>query len=174
MRSDNDQPPPIVVMMCGVAGSGKTTHARGLEAEGYIRLSIDEEIWRRYGAGDIDCDAAEYERRQAEAENALLDRLRSLLARRRNVVLDYSFHSRARREYYRRIIEEAGARRRLVYLEVDPETLSERLRRRDGESGPNSVVVAPGLLARYLLDFEVPVDEGQTTIRSGATPPTPE
>ncbi len=30
--------------MCGVAGSGKTTYAQGLEAQGYTRLSVDEEI----------------------------------------------------------------------------------------------------------------------------------
>lgn len=36
---------PLVVMMCGVAGSGKTTFSKKLEKEGFVRLSIDEEIW---------------------------------------------------------------------------------------------------------------------------------
>ena len=40
--------------MCGVAGSGKTTYAQRLEAEGYVRLSIDEEIWQRFGRFGID------------------------------------------------------------------------------------------------------------------------
>ena len=31
-----------VVMMCGVCGSGKTTYAKQLEKNGFVRLSIDE------------------------------------------------------------------------------------------------------------------------------------
>ena len=38
-----------VIMMCGVCGSGKTTYAKKKEQEGYIRLSIDEEMWKLYG-----------------------------------------------------------------------------------------------------------------------------
>ncbi|WP_255398301.1 AAA family ATPase [Salirhabdus sp. Marseille-P4669] len=47
-----DDSMPLVIMMCGVAGSGKTTFSQQLEKEGFIRLSIDEEIWAtkgRYG-----------------------------------------------------------------------------------------------------------------------------
>ena len=35
-----------VIMMCGICGSGKTTYAKKKEQEGYIRLSIDEEMWK--------------------------------------------------------------------------------------------------------------------------------
>ena len=38
-----------VIMMCGVCGSGKTTFAKQKEREGYIRLSIDETMWKMYG-----------------------------------------------------------------------------------------------------------------------------
>lgn len=41
---ERDDFTPLVVMMCGVAGSGKTTFSQQLEKEGFIRLSIDEEI----------------------------------------------------------------------------------------------------------------------------------
>ena len=33
--------------MCGIAGAGKTTYAKALEASGWVRLSIDEEVWER-------------------------------------------------------------------------------------------------------------------------------
>lgn len=36
---DREGGSPLVVMMCGVAGSGKTTIAQQLECEGFIRLS---------------------------------------------------------------------------------------------------------------------------------------
>jgi hypothetical protein len=35
--------------MCGIAGSGKTTYAQRLQHAVFKRLSIDEEIWRRFG-----------------------------------------------------------------------------------------------------------------------------
>ena len=34
-----------VILMCGPAGSGKSTYARGLEARGYVRVSFDGEAW---------------------------------------------------------------------------------------------------------------------------------
>ena len=43
-----------VIMMCGICGSGKTTYAKKKEQEGYIRLSIDEEMWKLYGRKGID------------------------------------------------------------------------------------------------------------------------
>lgn len=38
-----------VIMMCGVCGSGKTTYAKQKEEDGYVSLSIDEELWKTYG-----------------------------------------------------------------------------------------------------------------------------
>jgi adenylate kinase family enzyme len=43
--------------MCGVAGSGKTTFSQQLEKEGFVRLSIDEEIWITNGHYGIDIPA---------------------------------------------------------------------------------------------------------------------
>ncbi len=51
-----------VIMMCGVCGSGKTTYAKKKEQEGYIRLSIDEEMWKLYGRKGIDYPEEEYEK----------------------------------------------------------------------------------------------------------------
>ena len=42
----------LVLLMCGIAGSGKTTFSQKLEQYGCVRLSIDEEVWSangRYG-----------------------------------------------------------------------------------------------------------------------------
>ncbi|MFG3225768.1 AAA family ATPase [Kitasatospora sp. NPDC048194] len=41
-----------VVLMCGLPGAGKTTYARALVRRGYVRLSIDEVVWRRLGQRD--------------------------------------------------------------------------------------------------------------------------
>lgn len=49
-----------VIMMCGVCGSGKTTYAKQKEKEGYIRLSIDEEMWKAYGRKGVDYPDSQY------------------------------------------------------------------------------------------------------------------
>lgn len=51
---------PLIIMMCGVAGSGKTTFAQRLETEGFVRLSIDEEIWKVNGRYGIDYPVEKY------------------------------------------------------------------------------------------------------------------
>ncbi|WP_449066817.1 AAA family ATPase, partial [Planomonospora algeriensis] len=61
-------PDRTVVMMCGLAGSGKTTYALALEESGYTRLSIDEEIWRRFGRDGAEFAPDEYERHKGAAE----------------------------------------------------------------------------------------------------------
>lgn len=62
--------PPRIVMMCGVAGSGKTTYAKRLESEGFARLSIDEYIWSTYGRFGIDYPESTYTQYLASAETS--------------------------------------------------------------------------------------------------------
>src|SRR5215207_8258600 len=46
--------PPVVYLLCGLTGSGKTTYARQLEAAGAVRLSVDEEVFARHGRYGVD------------------------------------------------------------------------------------------------------------------------
>ncbi|MFF4893532.1 AAA family ATPase [Micromonospora chersina] len=111
MRADEAGPPeqPEVVLMCGVAGAGKTTYAKDLETEGYVRLSVDEEIWHRFGRYGVDYEPDQYEEHTEVARRALRERLLSLVAEGRNVVIDSSFWQRSRRQAYKELIEQAGA-----------------------------------------------------------------
>ncbi|GAA0438154.1 hypothetical protein Acor_62260 [Acrocarpospora corrugata] len=157
-----------VVMMCGVAGSGKTTHARAREEQGYVRLSIDEAIWARYGRDGAEFDPQVYEQYQADAEEELRQELMRLMRAGRRVVLDYSFWQRATRERYKSLIESYGYRWELVYLKADPETLRRRLAVRNELGGPNGVTVSESVLEKYLAGFEEPHGEGEHTIVQGA------
>ena len=62
-----------VIMMCGVCGSGKTTYAKQKEKEGYIRLSIDEEMWKAYGRKGVDYPDSQYEELSEQTESILRD-----------------------------------------------------------------------------------------------------
>lgn len=154
--------------MCGMAGSGKTTYARRLQAQGHVRLSVDEEIWRRFGAYGIDYEPDRYAAHTEIARRIVRGRLLDLLAEGRDVVVDSSFWQRSRRREYQDLVEQAGGRWRLVYLQADPQLLRARLRTRAGRFDADAAFpVTDELLERYLRDFEPPVGEGEEVIVVG-------
>ncbi len=89
--------------MCGPAGSGKTTWARRLETAGMTRLSFDVEMWRR-GITTVPLPPEV----RAEIETDLRARLLQLVGDGADVVLDFSFWSRAMRDDYRRLLAPLG------------------------------------------------------------------
>lgn len=100
-----------VVMTCGNSGSGKSTLAKTIAATfpSFIRFSIDHYVFEHHGVHGKDFPPDMYETHQEEAETALKEQLREVLAARsRDVVLDYSFWSKARRDEYRAIIDNDG------------------------------------------------------------------
>ena len=60
-----------VVLLCGLAGSGKTTYAQGLAVAGHVRLSIDAEVWSWFGRFGIDYEPARYAALSAIAAEGL-------------------------------------------------------------------------------------------------------
>ncbi|MET7808704.1 AAA family ATPase [Micromonospora chersina] len=167
MRADEAGLPeqPEVVLMCGVAGAGKTTYARDLETRGYVRLSVDEEIWHRFGRYGVDYEPDRYEEHTEVARRALRERLLSLVAEGRNVVIDSSFWQRSRRQAYKELIEQAGGCWRLVYLKADAALLRQRLHTRAERFDANAAFpITDELLDRYLQAFEPPYGEGEEVI----------
>jgi predicted kinase len=156
---------PEVVLLCGVAGSGKTTYSQDLETQGYVRLSVDEAIWERSGRFGVDYDASAYEAHSAVASRSLDERLTSLVAQGRDVVVDSSLWRRERREECKRLVEHAGGRWRLVYLKVDEAVLRERLAERAGRFDANAAFpITDELLTHFLTSFEAPSGEGEEIV----------
>ncbi len=154
--------------MCGVAGAGKTTYAKELEAQGFVRLSIDEEVWERFGRYGVDYDPSMYEQHSAEAEAVLQERLTELIRAGRDVVVDYSFWERSTRDRYKHLVAEAGGRWELVYLKVSPERLRQRLAARRERFDANAAFpIADALLERFLAGFQAPDGEGETVVDTG-------
>ena len=156
---------PLAVMMCGVAGSGKTTFAQRLEQGGFVRLSIDEEIWAANGRYGIDYPVEMYEQLKAEAELKLRNELMILLKEKRSVVIDFSFWQRKRRDEYKKLIEDARGEWKLIYLKVHPNELRQRLRIRSQRFDANAAfTITDEILNSYLDGFEVPSGEGEVVI----------
>ncbi len=156
---------PQVVLMCGVAGAGKTTYAQRLEAKGYVRLSIDEEIWNRFGRYGIDYAPDDYARLSQTAEEIVRQRLMDLIGQGRDVVVDLSFWRRATREQYKGLVERAGGCWRLIYLSVPRNVLRQRLDQRAHRFDANAAfAVTDDVLVAYLAGFEAPNGEGEEVV----------
>jgi predicted kinase len=156
---------PVVHMLCGLTGSGKTVFAKRLEGEGCVRLSVDELVQARHGRHDVDYPAHDYPRLYDEAVAELDRRLVELLDSGRSVVLDYGLWERANRDRYKRLIEEHGGRWRLVYFEAESELLRRRLAERNRRTDANALTVTAAMLDDFMARFEAPVGEGEVVER---------
>lgn len=154
---------PIVYMLCGLTGSGKTTYAKELEQQGYTRLALDEEVKKLVEeAGHTYPETyLEYE---PAAKEKLEQELKSLLQQGKNVVLDYGFWKKADRDYYKKLINENGGIPKLLYFKISPEILLERLAKRNTRTDANALTVTPGMLSDFMSRFEEPTDEGEETV----------
>jgi predicted kinase len=150
------------ILLCGISGAGKTTAAKHLESKGFLRLSIDEEIWSTNGRYGIDYPAAEYPNLQKQAASAIWARLEQHLRDQTPVVVDNSFWSRTTRDRYKQLIESHQRPWMLIYLKVPPEILRARLLARQSRFDANAAFpIGDDLLNKYLESFQPPSGEGE-------------
>ncbi|WP_083365481.1 AAA family ATPase [Microterricola viridarii] len=145
--------------MCGPAGSGKSTVARCLETEGMVRLSFDQEAWERGIqhmplSDDVQRDVEEY----------LRHRLLRLIGEERDVVLDFSFWSRAMRDDWRHLVRSHGIVPETIYIATDRATCLARVAARSRAHG-DDFALDPVTAADYFDHFEPPTpDEGPISV----------
>ncbi|KAE8444720.1 hypothetical protein EG329_014280 [Mollisiaceae sp. DMI_Dod_QoI] len=165
----------IVLLNCGNSGSGKSTLARNIvdRYPNFERLSIDKHVFETHGVYDVDYPASRYSQLQSEAEEVVIQHLKTLLRDgKKDVVLDLSFYSKEMRDEYRGMIEEDGEGRCetiLVVFKGTEEVLWRRIEERRkwieekwsrGE-GSEGMSVGRETLRMYLRGFEWPgEDEG--------------
>ena len=163
-------PGDAIVLMCGVAGAGKTTAASFLQSKGFHRLSIDEQIWNDFGRYGIDYPSGEYSRLQRIAAASVEAQLEALLPQRSPVVIDNSFWSQDTRSHYKRLIESHHRRWILLYLKADPAELRARLRERRNRFDANAAFpVTDEILDTYLRSFQEPCGEGELVFPPAAS-----
>lgn len=144
-----------VVMMCGVSGSGKTTMARRMEADGWRRLSADIDVWNRFG-GDYASMPADRQRQiYMEAVNSMLEQIPEYVKSGERVVIDSSMCKRAKRNAVRHMCDSLGVKCALIYTSASREELLRRLSSRHGQ-GPDDQIVPEAELDRFLCNFEAP------------------
>ncbi|CAN5531988.1 hypothetical protein BH10PSE5_BH10PSE5_03750 [soil metagenome] len=157
-----------VVLMCGLAGSGKTTFSTGLAARGFERLSIDEEVWERFGRYGLDYPPGAYDGHLSAARASLAAKLDDCLRDGRAAVVDSAFWSRAHRDEYKARSEAAGRPWALVHMKTPEAVLRARLAVRAERFDANAALpIDETTFGRFLQSFQEPVDEGQITVAPG-------
>jgi predicted kinase len=148
-----------VIFMCGPAGSGKSTIARQYEQQGMTRLSFDQEAWVR-GITTMPLPPDMHR----DIEDELRTRLVELIRGGADVVVDFSFWSRAMREEYRGLVRPLGVVPETVYLATDRATVLQRIASRALRDG-DDFAISTELAAFYFDHFEAPTAaEGPLTI----------
>lgn len=160
---------PVVFLLVGLTGSGKTTYARRhLESAGAVRLSVDELVHRRHGRHGVDYPEAEYLVREAPVVEEVRRRLVELVGAGHDVVLDHGLWLRKDRDGWKDLAEQAGGRWKLLYFPVAREELLRRLRERNRREDANALTVTPEALDDFCGRFDVPVGEGEQIVEPDA------
>ncbi|KAJ1567938.1 hypothetical protein HK096_008116 [Nowakowskiella sp. JEL0078] len=160
---------PVVVMTCAVSGAGKTTLSKAIckNSPSFVRLSVDEYIWAKYGCYNRDYTPKQYASLQLEARIALKEELITLLrSNEKNVVVDFAFWSKKFRDEWRDIAEQEGARVVLVHLKANRDLLVRRImeRREKGIDANSAAELTPEIIDQYIAGFEVPQGEGEIVL----------
>ncbi len=138
-----------LIIVCGLPGSGKTTHAKGLEERlRAVRFCPDD--WMEALAIDV------WDERKREKIEALQWRVaQELLASGLTVVIEWGTWSRAERDALRRGARALGAAVELHYLSAPVDVLYERILRRGLETPAIQKVQVEG----WAEMFQVPTEE---------------
>lgn len=150
--------PPLLVLMAGLPGSGKTTLAHQLEARGFLRFSPDELVWQLHGHYGRDFPRGEYRVRERPVLDQVAADVRSALQAGRDVVMDHGFWTADERRAWAAIGQDSGASVCLIYLPRSLPELWERVKHRNDEtySDPNSMYFTEEDLRRHSSRFEPP------------------
>ena len=157
---------PLLLMICGVAGSGKTTLARRLaERSGWVHISSD--LTRKRLAGIAPTERGGEEQYSGEMTARTYREMGRAageeLDRRGGAIVDATFHRRSERAAFEDGLAGSAVPRLLVECTAPPDVLLRRARERERE--PDRVSDAGAAVVRRQLDDLEPFAEVPASAR---------
>jgi len=158
------QPPPVLIITCGLVASGKTAIARAL-GEALDAPVISSDVVRKELAG-LSPEEHRFEPFErgiyspaftARTYDAMLERARGLLAEGRSVLLDGTFGRRDQRQKARGLAEEMGGRFVCVECRAEEAVIHRRLAERL-RTGGDASDARPEIYEAQLQVFEPVTD----------------
>jgi predicted kinase len=148
---------PVVYVICGFIGAGKTTFAKNLEKKtGAVRITKDEWLIRLIG-NDPTVDGFE------ELDHRICGLSRDIafeLAKKGiDVIIDEGFWEREQRDNIRQRIKASGAREVMFYLDTPIGEIRERVARRNINLTKDSFSISREMLETYLTYWEPPGED---------------
>jgi predicted kinase len=151
---------PILHLICGLPGSGKTTLAKSIAASsGAIRFSPDEwikDIWK---------DKAEAEGNQYrdQIEQLQWKIAKQMLQNSTDVIIEWGTWGRNERIKLRDEAKAVGARVKFYYLTISRELLKERVLKRNQNIDQHEIYIPEKEIETFLDDcfnsFQIPTAE---------------
>lgn len=146
---------PIIYLLCGLPGSGKTTFAKQLERQDVIRLSLDEELFKMFGK---DFSSDQYLDFEKQTKNKLLEQADLLVKDDKSVILDWGFWKREEREKIKSLFHDQNVEIRLVYFKKNLDELVRRVYNRDLKGNH---IIDSEMMKKFFDQFEEPTGEGE-------------
>ncbi|WP_240549580.1 AAA family ATPase [Devosia salina] len=144
---------PVLTLMVGLPGSGKTTRARALAARtGALRLTPDEWQTRLF---DDDMHHPDHDRRHDEIEAIMWEIAAHILQCGGDVILDFGFWTRAERADFAARAAALGATCQIRFDDVPLDELERRVAARNQDEGGHFVIPIE-VLRNWARVFEAP------------------
>lgn len=153
----NDKPQAYI--LCGLPGSGKTTYSKKLEDKGVIRFSVDESMLDRFGKYGIDFPEDKYGEYKKRVLASLEQDIINQIERGNSVVLDFGLWQQKDRIKFRKLVENAGAKSKLIYFKAEPELLIKRLESRNQQQASDLPKVSTEMFNGVVERFEEPKED---------------
>jgi predicted kinase len=148
---------PVLHFLCGKAGAGKSTIAKGLATE-HLAILISEDIWLMRLFGDQMQTFDDYKLFSQKLKSVIGPLVTDLLKSGQSVVLDFPANSKASRAWFRSIFEEAGAAHVLHFVNSSNNVCLERIAKRNIERPEGSHHLTNEQFEYISSFFEAPDD----------------
>jgi predicted kinase len=151
---------PRLIVVCGLPGSGKTTHAKQVERNLRAVRFCPDEWMTAMGIGLWEGESRE------RIEKLQWKLAQDLLALGHNVVIEWGTWARSERDALRTGARALGATVELHFLDAPVEVLFDRIRRRNMESPPATL----DDIVKWAKIFERPSSEEMALFDSPSKP----